>query len=266
MKSTWFEYKVAGQNLNDRCCSVLGVEIASRICCALGQKELFYYFVTELQISINILTAPISAGFLDGKQITSQLCENGNIHFVDPIEIVMMLNQNQFLQLLLERIAVNPSFSATYDWLYPVSLLPRQESSTTVNKQSYQIEASCAEIIRWLKLAAQFGACECAEILLRHFPSEIARGLYLAKFLQVSSYPHTSSLMLLRYAFMQGSQMFALFESLDDTVLSVLSFENFGRNESEHYSPTSYHSLDFNYIFCKVEESLEYMAAETDTE
>ena len=122
VKATWLEYKLTGQNLNDRFCSLLGVQIATHICCALGQKELFDYSVTELPIPINILTAPISAGFLDGKQIPIKLSENCNICFVDPIEIVMMLNKYQFL---LERIAVTPSFSASYDWLYPDCLFPR---------------------------------------------------------------------------------------------------------------------------------------------
>ena len=264
VKPTWFAYKLTGQNRTDYFSSLRGVQIATHICCALGQKELFNYFVTELSISINILAAPISAEFLVGKQIPLQFSENSNLDFVDPIELVVMLNQYQFLQFVLERIAVTPSFG--YMWIYPDCILPRVQFSKSVSKQSKEIEASFRQIIKWVILAAKFGACECAAMLLCHFPSEIAKGLYLAHCIGGADYRHTGAVQILRYAFMQGARMFALFESLEEIVMPVLTVENFGMNDWEHYSPTPYHSLDFNYIFSKVEESIQYMATVTENE
>ena len=256
--------------------SLIGVQIAVQICCVLGQKEMFDYFLTELPIPVNLLTTPNSAELFLNKGISFPFTGNNFIVRLGPIEIVMMVNQHEFLGHLLPHIKAHRFITMTdpplcssrgiMEFLFSSRLRRLQTSSITENKHSYMIEPISSLLIDWLELAVQFDAYECAFILMSYFPSKIAEALNLAKCTRRSRKDLTRAVTILQHAFMLGSRMFALFESLEAILLPVLVLNKLLMRDSAHSYTTPYMSLDFDFIFSQVEKSLQYIATRAERE
>ena len=136
--------------------SLRGVQIAIQICCVLGHKELFDFFLNELPIPIGCLTEYIYALLLKSKGIRIPLMADCHLVCFDAIELVMVLNQHQFLECLLPQISMKPAYQSRYT--YHAGLWIRKNTAKTAIKRGYRIEPELYQISRWLELAVCFGA------------------------------------------------------------------------------------------------------------